>query len=92
MSTIALDYPTSLPVSRHANIRWMVIIVASILVATVILLSAVVSVRVDSTSGVVAVPVPAPAVVEVTAHSIATATPASSPMVIAVPVATPPAP
>jgi len=91
MSTIALDYPNSLQVRRNANTRWItLLIVGLVLVASVILVAAVASVKVDSSSGVVAVPVPVAPEVNAQVQPAVTATPAGSPVVIAVPVATPP--
>ena len=91
MSTIALDYPNSLHVRRSVNLRWIVVLIAGLaLVASVILVAASVSAKVDSSSGVVAVPVSIAPVADTQVVSSATATPAPSPVVIAVPVATPP--
>jgi hypothetical protein len=91
MSTIALNYPNTLSAQRNANIRRIIVlIVGLILVATVILVAAVASVKVDSSSGVVAVPIPVAPAVNAQIQPAVTATPAASPVVIAVPVATPP--
>ena len=93
MSTIALDYPNSIQVRRSANLRWIVILITGLaLVASVILVAASASATVDSSSGVVAVPVPVAPVVDAYILPSTTVTPAPDPVVIAVPVATPPAP
>jgi len=62
MSAIVLDYPNRLQVRRKADIRWITIRIADlVLVASVVLVATASSVKVDSSSDVVLVPV-APAV------------------------------
>ena len=92
MSTIALDYPNSIPLRRSFSVRWIVILVAGlVLVASIILVAASSSVKVDSPSSVVAIPVPVAPLVDAQIQPAAIVTPAPSPAVIAVPVPEPPA-
>jgi hypothetical protein len=89
MSTIAIDYPNSLQDQRTTNFRLMVVIlVGLVLVASVVLVAAAASAKVDPLVGAVAVPVAPLENPQIPAA--ATATPAPRPVVIAVPVATPP--
>jgi hypothetical protein len=96
MSTIALGYPNSTQVRRSTNSRWIIILIAGLaLVASVILVAVSASAKVDSSSGIVAVPVPVAPVAPSTGSQllpVETATPALGPNVIAVPVPEPPAP
>jgi hypothetical protein len=96
MSTIALDYPNSIPLRRSSSVRWIIILVASlVLVASIILVAASSAVKADvvsstSFSSVVGIPVPEAPTVDPQVLPTQTATPVPSPVVIAVPVATPP--
>lgn len=91
MSTITLDYPNSLSVRRRINVRWIILFMTGlVLVASVILVTAFASVRVDTPADVVAVPVQTASADDVQSAPAATSTPAPSPIVVAVPVATPP--
>ena len=91
MSTIVLDYPNSLPLRRSFSIRWIIILIAGlVLVASVILVTVSTPAKVHPSSGVITVPIPVAPVAEVQIVSSATTTPAPNPVVIAVPVATPP--
>jgi hypothetical protein len=89
MSTIALDCPSSLQVRHTTNIQLIAaILVGLVLVASIFLVAAATPVKVASSSGVVAVPVAPTENAQI--PSTAITTPAPSPVVIAVPVATPP--
>jgi hypothetical protein len=94
MSTIALNYPNSIQVRRSANIRWIVLLIAGLALAASLILVGVSSfAKVDSLSGVVAVPVPVAPVADAASERVlpsATVTPAPGLDVIAVPVPMPP--
>ena len=91
MSTIALDYPDSVAVRSRVNLRWITILITGlVLIASVILVAASASVKVETPSGVVAVPVQTAPTVDAHNSPEAASTPAPSPIVIAVPVATAP--
>jgi len=91
MSTIALDYPSSVHVRRTANLRLIVFILVGLaLVTSVVLVAAATSAKVDSSSGVVAVPIHVAPGVDAQVRPAMTATPAPIPVVIAVPVPEPP--
>jgi hypothetical protein len=93
MSTIALDYPYGIPLRRSSSVRWIIILVAGlILVASVSVVAASSSVKADSSSSVTTIPVPVAPPADAYVLPSTIVTPAPNPVVIAVPVATPPAP
>jgi len=90
MSAIALNYPHSLPLRRSFSIRWILLLVAGlVLVASLVLVATSASVKADTASSVIAIPDPVAPAVDVEVMPAQTTTPAPSPVVIAVPVATP---
>ena len=95
MSTVILTYPDALPVRRVASVRSIILIIAiSALIAGAVLVISF-SAAINSSSdvfpsGVVAVAVPPAPATSIQELPVETATPAPSPNVIAVPVATPP--
>lgn len=93
MSTVILTYPDAIPVRRVASVRSIILIIAiSALIAGAVLVisfSAAINSSSDaSPSGVVAIAVP-PAI-DTQVLPVESATPASGPDVIAVPVPMPP--
>lgn len=91
MSTIALDYPDNVTVRSSINLRWIAIFITGlVLIASVILAAASASATVDRPSGVVAVEVQTAPAVDAQYVPAVDSTPAPSPIVIAVPVATAP--
>ena len=51
MSTIALDYPSGNQVRLSASIRWLIFLIASLVLAVSVILVAASSVKADASSG-----------------------------------------
>jgi len=93
MSSLTLDYPNRIHSQRNVDPRWITILaVGLVLVASVVLVAASTSIKVDSPASVIAILVPVAPAGTTQAQPAVTATPAPNPVVIAVPVATPPSP
>ena len=92
MSTISLEYPTSLSLRRDFNLRWIVALVAGLVLVASVILVAASSVKADSSLSVVAIPARMAQVVDTQTQPTVMATPAPKSVVIAVPVPEPPAP
>ncbi len=95
MSTAAVTYPNSIQLPRVSILRWVIPFIASLaLIASVVLVLALFATA-DPSSGnltsVVAIPVPSAPITGTQVLPTETATPAPSPTILTVPVATPPA-
>jgi hypothetical protein len=94
MSTATVTYPNSIHLPRVSILRWIILLIASLaLVASLVLvlaLSATASPSSGNLTSVVAISVPTAPTTGNQVLPTETATPAPSPTIIAVPVATPP--
>ena len=91
MSAIVLDYPNSIPTRHSIKIRSLILLIANVaLIAFVFLVAASIFEKMDLTFGAVVIPVPVVPSLVAQIQPAVTVTTTPNPVVIAVPVATPP--